>query len=70
MSMELKPREHYVLQYYEFKTEDEVDADEFYNEQGKYEDWLNGYRKIHYKLVNIVRHPDMSRNVLIHYFIL
>ena len=65
MSMELKENEEYIIQYYEFIPDSEyLDS----RELEKYQDWLNGYRKMNCKLVNIVRHPNMTRNTLIHYF--
>ena len=72
MSMELKGNEEYIIHYYECKPEIETHPDledsKFDKEKLKYEDWLNRFINYKYKLVNVVRHPDMSRNILIHYF--
>jgi hypothetical protein len=75
MSMELKTINNkiykdevgYYIEYYE--PSNQIDFKEtFLTEEKKYENWLKIFKKSGYRLVNIIRHPDMNQNILIHYF--
>ena len=68
MSFELKDDEGYLIFYYRI-PESDPPASFMGNESRDYTEWLkretSGY---HTRLLNVIRHPDMSKNVLIHYF--
>ena len=65
MSMEIKPTEKFIIHHYTFHIEDDEHFERDNNY--KYADWLKYHCKTQ-RLVNIIRHPDMDRNILIHYF--
>ena len=76
MSMELKENERCHIEYYEeFNSpyiKDSYSDDEYkrrHYEEKVYADWLNKQLGMYLRLVNVARHPDMNRNILIHYFV-
>jgi len=67
MSMELKHDERFHIYYYGI-TESEPPESFMYQESRHYSVWLEKNSANDRRLVNVIRHPDMSKNVLIHYF--
>ena len=75
MSLELKDDERFYIEYYEGLyspyVEDSHSDGEYkrkHYEEKVYADWLNEQLGIYIRLLNVIRHPDMNRNILIHYF--
>jgi hypothetical protein len=54
--------------YIEGSPSDDEYKEKHYEEKD-YADWLNKQLGMYPRLVNVVRHPDMNRNILIHYFV-
>jgi hypothetical protein len=72
-SLELKDDEEFQIFFYEVPESFEVVSKNnlgYLSEQSMhYTEWLKDeLGMFHRRLVNVIRHPDMNKNVLIHYF--
>ena len=70
MSMDLvgKEENHFLILYYEMTYDYGKNIIDKEHEEKDYKDWLNSHKRPDRRLMNIIRHPDMDRNILIHYF--